>query len=493
MTDFTEIPSQFDQIEKDHPVVFISYSWDSDEHKQWVRHLSDDLRTKYSVNILLDQYNRGGYDLIQFMTKAVSLADRVLIIGTLGYKEKSDNFEAGGVKYEDQLISIELYHKLGSSKFIPVLRQGKFDSSFNPLIETRSGFDMREDDQYDTQLHSLAADIWNNPLNAAPALGPIPSFAKVQSSTMTQAEESPELQRAHFVAEVKRLLSTPNSEIAYTELVEGETKRAYNQILQYANYDFYITPEAFDSYKKLHLQAVDKLIAASIPVIRFGTLKQQKLFINAMSKLCMKPIRNGEVTQQGTEYLHLLASSFLFHAVGTACVKFGYYQLLPLLMKTKVPASNIFSPTTSFNLADMAGINHWEGITLNKYMNQSWYYPFSELLYRSLYPYFEENVSDISDFRNVFCAWEHLFSLMFNYYQCSFIANDWFPLGLFVRKRMDLLRHEDNFYTDFINESQSEKSNWEPLKQGLFDGSFDKYSGVYAKAEVFYTKNGTWG
>ena len=40
MADFKNIPSQFDEISEGHPVVFISYSWDSEEHKAWVKKLS---------------------------------------------------------------------------------------------------------------------------------------------------------------------------------------------------------------------------------------------------------------------------------------------------------------------------------------------------------------------------------------------------------------------------------------------------------------------
>lgn len=61
--DFSNIPSPFENLPEGHPVVFISYSWDSKEHKEWVKKSSDDLWTKYSVDTLLDQYNRGGYDL----------------------------------------------------------------------------------------------------------------------------------------------------------------------------------------------------------------------------------------------------------------------------------------------------------------------------------------------------------------------------------------------------------------------------------------------
>lgn len=52
---FPKIPSQLEQIPEDTPIVFISYSWDSDEHKQWVSDLSKDLREKFRVYTLLDQ------------------------------------------------------------------------------------------------------------------------------------------------------------------------------------------------------------------------------------------------------------------------------------------------------------------------------------------------------------------------------------------------------------------------------------------------------
>jgi hypothetical protein len=86
------------------------------------------------------------------MTKGVQRADRVLLIGTPEYKRKSELYDSGGVKYEDQLITIELYHKMGSSKFVPILRKGKFDTSFTSIIETRTGYSMVDDAEYEDVL-----------------------------------------------------------------------------------------------------------------------------------------------------------------------------------------------------------------------------------------------------------------------------------------------------------------------------------------------------
>lgn len=84
---FSKIPSQLNQIPEGVPVVFISYSWDNESHKQWVVDLSKDLREKFRIYTLLDRYNCGGDDLITFMQKGLKRADRVLIIGTPNYKK----------------------------------------------------------------------------------------------------------------------------------------------------------------------------------------------------------------------------------------------------------------------------------------------------------------------------------------------------------------------------------------------------------------------
>ena len=89
--------SQFDDIQEGVPTVFISYSWDDEEHKCWVRKLADDLRRKYNISSLLDQYEPAGSDLVEFMNKGIRSADKVLMIGTPLYKQKSESGVGSGI------------------------------------------------------------------------------------------------------------------------------------------------------------------------------------------------------------------------------------------------------------------------------------------------------------------------------------------------------------------------------------------------------------
>ncbi|MFT6338479.1 MAG: hypothetical protein ACI86M_003531 [Saprospiraceae bacterium] len=88
--------------------VFISYSWDSDEHKEWVFGLANKLVDE-GVNVLLDRYDlRPGKSLPHFVETSIKNADRILVIFTPNYKLKAEK-RAGGVGYEYSILNSELY------------------------------------------------------------------------------------------------------------------------------------------------------------------------------------------------------------------------------------------------------------------------------------------------------------------------------------------------------------------------------------------------
>jgi nucleotide-binding universal stress UspA family protein len=107
------------------PSAFVSYSWDDDDHKQWVRDLSARLRGD-GVEVILDQWHAvPGDQLPEFMERAVRENDYVLIVCTPRYKERSDK-RVGGVGYEGDVITGEVMSTRNQRKFIPVLRRGSW-------------------------------------------------------------------------------------------------------------------------------------------------------------------------------------------------------------------------------------------------------------------------------------------------------------------------------------------------------------------------------
>lgn len=167
--------SIFDNVPEDHPIVFISYSWDDDSHKAWVKKLADEL-VSYGIYVIYDGYAQDGTNLVLFMRNGIKRADKVLIIGTPIYKEKLER-NNGGAKFEDQIINTAIYHDAGTTKFIPLLRRGGgFKDSFSELIEIRKGYDFRIDDNFKVEFVSLVKTLWGEPESKMPKLGAKPSF-----------------------------------------------------------------------------------------------------------------------------------------------------------------------------------------------------------------------------------------------------------------------------------------------------------------------------
>jgi len=93
---------------KKSPIVFISYSHDSSEHKQWVANLGIRLR-KNGVDAILDQWDLfPGDDVPSFMENKLSSCQYALLICTKRYVKKA-NAGIGGVGYEKMIV-----HKMGS-------------------------------------------------------------------------------------------------------------------------------------------------------------------------------------------------------------------------------------------------------------------------------------------------------------------------------------------------------------------------------------------
>lgn len=105
------------------PSAFISYSWDDEAHREWVRTLAARLRAD-GIDVTLDRWGAvPGDQLPAFMEQAIRKNQFVIIICTPRYKSRSDARE-GGVGYEGDIMTAEVMTQQNDRKFIPVLRSG---------------------------------------------------------------------------------------------------------------------------------------------------------------------------------------------------------------------------------------------------------------------------------------------------------------------------------------------------------------------------------
>ena len=157
------------------PRVFVSYSWEDEEHIEWTKRLANYLMEN-GVDTHIDQYDLElGDRLPQFMEQEITRANYVLIICTPNYKEKADNRESG-VGYEGHIIAGELFQKQNERKFIPIIRKGEIEECFPTYLLGKLGINFKDDNKFEEKLQELLATIYGR--KSKPKLGNIPIFNK---------------------------------------------------------------------------------------------------------------------------------------------------------------------------------------------------------------------------------------------------------------------------------------------------------------------------
>ncbi|MGX9135475.1 toll/interleukin-1 receptor domain-containing protein [Rummeliibacillus sp. JY-2-4R] len=91
-------------MQKERENVFVSYSWDSQEHQEWVAYLVRRLRNE-GYNATYDQYitSQNTINLNRMMVERIKNDDFVIVVVTENYVKKADEF-AGGVGFETELL-----------------------------------------------------------------------------------------------------------------------------------------------------------------------------------------------------------------------------------------------------------------------------------------------------------------------------------------------------------------------------------------------------
>lgn len=164
------------------PVVFISYSHDSEQHLSWVLKLATDLRSN-GVDASLDKWDISpGQDLAAYMTEGITSSDCVLLVCTDNFVKKATD-GSGGVGYERLIVTGELVRNIDTKKFVPLVRDNDSDPKLPPFLGSRLYIDFSKDDEYEGRLQELLRELLGAPAPAKPPLGANPFLGSAPSTT----------------------------------------------------------------------------------------------------------------------------------------------------------------------------------------------------------------------------------------------------------------------------------------------------------------------
>ncbi|MCD5325382.1 MULTISPECIES: toll/interleukin-1 receptor domain-containing protein [Pontibacillus] len=155
--------------------VFVSYSWDDSEHRQWVMDLVRNLR-RNGVDATFDQFETqsGTVHLQEMMINSMKENDKVIIVLTQDYAERAESMQ-GGVGFETRLSLHELQDN--PHKFIFLLRGGNFEESIPYHLKGYYVITFTDVEMYEEKFKELLHRIENVPLYEVNPIGPKPNLS----------------------------------------------------------------------------------------------------------------------------------------------------------------------------------------------------------------------------------------------------------------------------------------------------------------------------
>ncbi len=170
MTDSARDPQPSDPASPPAPRVFVSYSHDSEPHRESVLQVAQQLRG-WGVDIHLDRFEpvpEAGWP--RWMMTEMQAADFVLMVCTPTYRRRFDGQEAAGkgkgATLEGLLAVQQIYDaSTRNAKFIPVLFAGAGEHDIPPLLRPYTHYTLP------SQLDALYRHVTAQPEIVAAPLG----------------------------------------------------------------------------------------------------------------------------------------------------------------------------------------------------------------------------------------------------------------------------------------------------------------------------------
>ena len=222
------------------PIVFLSYSHDSEEQKEWVYKLACRL-LEAGIDVRFDEWDAGpGDDLAKYMEKSVAESDRVIMICTEAYVRKVNDGE-GGAGYEAMVVTGEIIANQATRKFIPVVRQANGGTQVPRCVSTRHYINLNEGPDQEKQWGKLIRDIHQSPKLQKPAIGtnPYPEGGSQEADnagdgTKGKTTRQPEpLDLAASTFDTATGIIHAENFVAWRKLVQDERKNASERLLRW--------------------------------------------------------------------------------------------------------------------------------------------------------------------------------------------------------------------------------------------------------------------
>lgn len=162
------------ELAQNLPRVFISYSYDSSEHMEWVTKLATELEEVSGIEVIFDKWDvRLGQNLTFFMEQGLTDAHLVLCVCSDQYVTKA-NSRSRGVGYESSILTAQMFSNANIDHIIPIVRTNGGVNKTPIYMGGKQYIDFSDDSRYFEKYKELQARIWGEDLNRRPKRGSNP-------------------------------------------------------------------------------------------------------------------------------------------------------------------------------------------------------------------------------------------------------------------------------------------------------------------------------
>lgn len=159
-------------MEAENKKVFVSYAWDSEEHKEWILKLATNLR-QHGVDVILDQWDvRLGDDLSSFMEQGLTKSHLVICVCSDKYIAKT-NDGLGGAGYEKRILASEMLNDEDKRFIIPIIKNCSSERKVPRFLSGLKYVDF-DNGRYFNRYQELLERIYDEDTKKKPPLGENP-------------------------------------------------------------------------------------------------------------------------------------------------------------------------------------------------------------------------------------------------------------------------------------------------------------------------------
>lgn len=256
----------------EHPKVFISYAWGTEEYNDKVILFATDLK-RDGVEVVFDRWQlKEGNDTYAFMERSVSdeSITNVLILLDPVYAKKANDRD-GGVGTETQIISPEVYNKVEQGKFLPVIfeRDGEGNVCKPRYIGGLLHFDLTKDDTYQKEYQRLVRRLYGIDTIKEPDLGVAPSWLEEEPRITLKSKvgeeyfkgrEDPNVKKKKYIEKLNELSELI---ISYEIIEKNDAVVAYNELFVFRDEMLLLLKSSeyvIDGYK-LIIETLEKILS----------------------------------------------------------------------------------------------------------------------------------------------------------------------------------------------------------------------------------------